>query len=189
MGPLYDLLWPHLWQSSTWYTYSDNTWYCNCCTRAYSRCSLKGPVRYFSKIFHKKLKNVSCEYDQLNGWNSTMQAAWHVRHVRWTCLFYTPSISFLIICITCITCFLGTKPTWLLMLSFTKIVRACSIFYPYEGYRSVTPLDAAKVNKTIFHNHSVHWYYIALIKGRDYSKHDNIIVRHGKQNPHRGRWL
>ena len=38
-------------------------------------------------------------------------------------------------------------------------------FYPYEGYRSVTPLDAARVNRTIFHNHSVHWYYITLIKG------------------------
>ena len=36
------------------------------------------------------------------------------------------------------------------------IVRACSMFYPYEGYRSVTPLDAARVNRTIFHNHSVH---------------------------------
>ena len=44
-----------------------------------------------------------------------------------------------------------------LILSFTQnIVRACSLFYPYEGYRSVTPLDAAGVNRTIFHNHSVH---------------------------------
>ena len=39
--------------------------------------------------FCKKLKNVSCEYDRLNGWNSTLQAAWYIRHVRWTCLFYT----------------------------------------------------------------------------------------------------
>ena len=39
---------------------------------------------------------------------------------------------------------------------YTNIVRACSMFYPYEGYRSVTPLDAARVNRTIFHNHSVH---------------------------------
>ena len=37
-----------------------------------------------------------------------------------------------------------------------KVVRACSIFYPHEGYRSVTPLDAARVNRTIFHDHSVH---------------------------------
>ena len=28
------------------------------------------------------------------------------------------------------------------------------MFYPYEGYRSVAPRDAARVNKTIFHNHS-----------------------------------
>ena len=118
-----------------------------------------------SMIFYKKLKNVSCEYNRLNGWNSTLQAAWY-RRVR-------------------IIWFLWTKPTiWLLI----NIVRACSMFYPYEGYRSVTPLDAAKVNRTIFHNHSVHWYYINLIKGRDYIKHD-INVRHGKQNPRRGRWL
>ena len=44
-----------------------------------------------------------------------------------------------------------------LVLSFTQnMVRACSMFYAYEGYRSVTPLDAARVNRTIFHNHSVH---------------------------------
>ena len=29
-------------------------------------------------FFNKKVKNVSCEYDRLNGWNSTLQAA-----VRW----------------------------------------------------------------------------------------------------------
>ena len=56
------------------------------------------------------------------------------------------------------------------------------MFYPYEGYRSVTPLDAARVNRTIFDNHSVHWYYITLIKGRYSIKHD-INVRRGKQNP------
>ena len=37
-----------------------------------------------------------------------------------------------------------------------KNVRACSMFYPYEGYRSVTPLDATRVNRTIFDNHSGH---------------------------------
>ena len=37
-------------------------------------------------------------------------------------------------------------------LSFTQnIVHACSTFYPYEGYRSVAPLDAVRVNRTIFH--------------------------------------
>ena len=97
------------------------------------------------QVFYKNLKNASCEYDRVNGWNSTLQAAWYIRHVR-------------------VIWFLWTKRTiWLLILSFTQnIVRACSMFYPYEGYRSVTPLDAARVNRTIFHNHSVHWYYITL---------------------------
>ena len=44
-----------------------------------------------------------------------------------------------------------------LILSFTKkIVRACSMFYPYEGYRSVTPLDAARVNKTNLKSEAEH---------------------------------
>ena len=32
-----------------------------------------------------------------------------------------------------------------------KSVRACSMFYPNEIYRSVTPLDTARVNRTILH--------------------------------------
>ena len=61
------------------------------------------------------------------------------------------------------------------------------MFYPYEGFRSVTPLDAARVNMTIFRNHSVHCYYIrfTLIKGMDYIKH-GINVRHYEQNPRGG---
>ena len=36
---------------------------------------------------------------------------------------------------------------------FTQIiVRACSMFYPYEGYRSVIPLDVARVNRTLAKN-------------------------------------
>ena len=121
-------------------------------------------------IFRRSWKTSAVSTNCLNGWNSTLQAAWYIRHVR------------IIWC-------LWTKPTiWWLILSFTQtIVRACSMFY-HEGYRSVTPLDAARVSRTIFNNHSVHWYYITLIKGRDYIKHD-IHGRHGQQNPRRGRWL
>ena len=34
-------------------------------------------------------------------------------------------------------------------ISFARVLPG--VFYPYEGYRSVTPLDAARVNRTIFH--------------------------------------
>ena len=34
------------------------------------------------------MKNVSCEYNRLNGWNSTLQAAWYIRHVRIFWRFY-----------------------------------------------------------------------------------------------------
>ena len=45
-----------------------------------------------------------------------------------------------------------------LILSFTKkkFVRACSMFYPYEGYRSVIPLDAARVRRTNLKNEAEH---------------------------------
>ena len=70
-------------------------------------------------------------------------------------IFHIPGIRYVIWC-------LWTKLTiWLLILSFTilrKVVRACSIFYPHGGYRSVTPLDAARVNRTIFHNYCIHMY-------------------------------
>ena len=80
---------------------------------------------YFRKHYYKKLKNVSCEYDRLNGWNSTLQAAWYIRHVRWTCLFY---ISFII-------CFLWTKPTiWLLILSFTKYKKLKNVSCEYDRW-------------------------------------------------------
>ena len=86
----------------------------------------------FIMIFHKKLKNVSCEYNRLNGWNSTLQAAWDIRRVR-------------------IIWFLWTKPTiWSLILSFTQnIVRAYSMFYPYEGYKSVTPLYTCRIGLVV----------------------------------------
>ena len=89
---------------------------------------------------------------------------------------------------------LWTNPMmWLLTLSFTKFTegrsRVFCILSSWRIYcRSVTPLDAARVNRTIFHNHSVHRHYITRIEGRDYIKHD-IIIWHGQQNRHGGRWL
>ena len=134
-------------------------------TRLYSQLTFFN----FLKKVEKSWKTLAVSIT-VNGWNSTLQAAWYIRRVR-------------------IIWFLWTKPTiWLLILSFTQnIFRACLCFI-LEGCRSVTPLDAARVNRTIFHNHPVHWYYVNLIKGRYYIKHD-INVRHGKQNPRRGPWL
>ena len=89
--------------------------------------------------FKKKLKNVSCEYDHVNGWNSTLQAAWYIRHVR-------------------IIWFLWTKRTiWLLILSFTQnIFRACSMFNPYERCRSVTQRQFYEGNSRRFWNETCH---------------------------------
>ena len=71
---------------------------------------------------------------------------------------------------------LWTKPTiWLLILSYGR----CSIFNPHEGCRSVTPLDAARVNRTIFHNHSADGYYIIRIEGGDYWKTSAVSTTDG----------
>ena len=42
-------------------------------------------------LFFKKLKNVSCEYDRLNGWNSTFQAAWYFSTFYFLFLYYIPT--------------------------------------------------------------------------------------------------
>ena len=39
-------------------------------------------LMFFNISKYNKLTNVSCKYDRLNGWNSTLQAAWFIRHVR-----------------------------------------------------------------------------------------------------------
>ena len=58
-----------------------------------SLCSLcvwdqKGP-RVFVIIFWGKVINVSCEYDQLNDFNATLQAAWYIYRstpfIVWIC--------------------------------------------------------------------------------------------------------
>ena len=49
----------------------------------------RNPMVYFIPVqsFCEMLKIVSCEYDRVNGWNSTLQAAWYIRRVRiiWFC--------------------------------------------------------------------------------------------------------
>ena len=130
-------------------------------------------------VFHKKSENVSGDCDRLNGWNSTLQAAWYIRHGRWACVFYISFNKWF--------CELNLRyGCWYSVSQFLrKVVRAYSIFDPHEGYRSVTPLDAAWVNRMIFHNHSAHWYYITRIEGGDYIK-QAIITWPGQQNPRRG---
>ena len=54
------------------------------------------------------------------------------------------------------------------------------MFYPCEGHRSVTPLDAARVNRTIFRNHSVsaicYYYIVARPNIYIYMYHSCILV-------------
>ena len=52
-------------------------------------------------ILYKDLKNSSCSHDGMNGWNSTLRAAWYIRKVRWACLF----------CVSFIVWWLWTKYT------------------------------------------------------------------------------
>ena len=56
------------------------------------------------------------------------------------------------------------------------------MFYPYEGYRSVTPLDAARVNRTIFHNHSVHFFQ-KITQRKAILIFSAILAKRGNLNP------
>ena len=38
------------------------------------------------RVFHTNFWNVSCECDRLNVFNSTLQAAWYIRHIDWACV-------------------------------------------------------------------------------------------------------
>ena len=63
-------------------------------------------------------------------------------------------------------------------------------YYPYEGYRSVTPLDAARVKRTIFNNQSVHGYYITLIKSSRTRDCEYLYIAHTRYNTHAcGVWV
>ena len=48
--------------------------------------------KFYSEYFflNKKLKNVRCEYDRLNSWNSTLQAAWYVHQTICRILMSNP---------------------------------------------------------------------------------------------------
>ena len=63
----------------------------NCQMLRFNRLSTCVEVHWFRlhrignrlhRIFYKKLKNVSCEYDRVNGWNSTLQAAWYIKYLH-----------------------------------------------------------------------------------------------------------
>ena len=83
----------------------------------------------------------------MGGCNSTLQAAWYVRHAHWARLCYFPFETYLVWCL----CIISTI-IWLLMLSSTSFMAGRSrVLYgiPHEKYRSVTPLGATTVNRTI----------------------------------------
>ena len=52
--------------------------------------------------------------------------------------------------------------------SFARVLLEYHWYVLSSWYKSVTPLDATRVNRTFFHNHSVHWYSITRMEGRDY---------------------
>ena len=61
--------------------------YCSLWGRSCTHNDLQHTAIYI--YFNKKLKNVSCEYNRLNGWNSTLQAAWYIilyRKLSSTCV-------------------------------------------------------------------------------------------------------
>ena len=64
----------------------------------------------------------------IGGWNSTLQAAWYVRHAHWACLCYVP--------IEIIWCLWITSTIWLFILSSTSFtVGRSQVFYIYSSWK------------------------------------------------------
>ena len=87
-------------------------------------------------------KNVGCEYDRLNGSNSTLQAC--AKHLIFPFMVYmffvNENYDRVVDGTKQFQTFYGTFSAW------------CFICFPHEGYRSVSALDVVGVNRTIFHN-------------------------------------
>ena len=63
----------------------------------------------------------------MGGWNSTLQAAWHVRHAHWPRLCYVPFA---------IWCLWITSTVWLMILSSTSfMVGRSRVFYIYSSLK------------------------------------------------------
>ena len=110
---------------------------------------------------NKKMKNVSCGYDRIYRWKSALQAAWYVRHVRWTFLFY---VSYMIWC-------LWSKPKiCLLILSVINFTEGRSrVFYILSSWRIF-------VGDSPGWCHSLRWYYTTRIEGRDCIQHEFCVT-------------
>ena len=101
------------------------------------------------------------------GWNSTLQAAWYVRHAHWACLCYVPIE---------IWCLWITSTIWLLIplvLSFTSfMVGRSRVLYIHSSWK-IQVGDSPGcyqgeqddfTRMTSVHNHSVHGYYITRME-------------------------
>ena len=100
----------------------------------------RGTAPYCSlcSIFYKNIEKRQLWVRPVGGWNSTLQAASHVRHVHWARLCYVPFVAGV--------CELHVRyDCW---YQVRQAVRACSICILHERYRAVTPLGATMVNST-----------------------------------------
>ena len=120
-----------------------------------SRTCAQGLPVHTSRLpfFYKKLKNVSCEYDRLNDWNSTLQAAWYIRHVRIIWFLWTKRTILLLI----------QKNIWVLTKSsisqltfFHFLIRTLNVFniMAYNTYVTRNPPTKLSCTARCFSDHS-----------------------------------
>ena len=100
----------------------------------------------------------------MGGWNSTLHAAWYVKHVHWARLCYIPFVMW---------CLWVKSTIWLLILSSTRygrpFARVLYLFLMKDIGRWlpwVLPGSTGQLyNHDAVHNHSAHGYYITRIEG------------------------
>ena len=142
-------------------------------------------VRYFImttgkiEIFHKNIEKRQLWVRPMGGWNSTLQAAWYVRHAHWARWCY---VSFVI-------CLWITFTIWLLILSstsfhgrpFARVVYVFLMKYIGGWLPWVLPGSTGRFYKDdVVHDHSAHGYYITRIEGG--IRYICMILLHVKQN-------
>ena len=116
-------------------------------------------------VLLKKKRKTSAVGTPMGGWNSTLQAAWYVRHAHWACLCYAPFV--ILLCLWIIS------TIWLSILSSTNfMVGRSRVFYIYSSWKIyVGDSPGCYVNRTILQGRCCPWPFCARIL----------------YNPHRGR--
>ena len=115
--------------------------------------------------FYKNIEKRQLWVRPMGGWNSSLQAAWYLRHAHWARLWFVPFV---------IWCLWIRSTIWMLILSSTSYMvgRSRVYVFPMKDIGRWLPwmLPGStgrfyKDERDVVHNHSTHGSYITRIEG------------------------